>query len=209
MLRCRRLRRSSESRDVINWTGLKAPTIFTDRLIGAKSSESKSARSCILHEFYTMQRSSLTRKKLISSVPWQKQQLQEATLQRDNNALDHRRPQHGNKTPDALSHQQHLRVEPVTGRLQTNRQLLTILYFLSRIISGAIQPSVPAVPDRCEKDKRPGTSFLQRPKSDMTTRCLARLLGTDTRMLEGFTSRWTARQTKSEHERCSRRSEHF
>ena len=72
-----------------------------------------------------------------------------------------------------------------------NNKMLTIRSLLSNIISGAIQPSVPAVPDLSDTDILPGLSFLQRPKSEITTLCKPNLLGSDISILLGFTSRWT------------------
>ncbi len=46
-------------------------------------------------------------------------------------------------------------------------QVLDLLPSPSSIISGAIHPSVPATPDRREKDIRPTFSFLQSPKSEI------------------------------------------
>lgn len=62
---------------------------------------------------------------------------------------------------------------------------------LSRSTSGAIQPSVPGIPDRKEKLERPSWIFLHRPKSEMRARTWPSGLGLDSRMFLGFRSRWT------------------
>lgn len=58
--------------------------------------------------------------------------------------------------------------------------------------SGAIQPSVPGMPEWRLKLQRPAGSFLQRPKSEMTTLPWPWLSGPAMRMLPGFKSRCTA-----------------
>lgn len=63
---------------------------------------------------------------------------------------------------------------------------------VSRSTSGAIQPSVPGIPDRKEKLLRPSWIFLQRPKSEMRARTWPRGPGLDRRMFLGLRSRWTA-----------------
>lgn len=59
----------------------------------------------------------------------------------------------------------------------------------SRSSSGAIQPSVPGMPERRLKLCRPPCSFLQRPKSERMARICPWLLGAEIRMLHGFRSR--------------------
>ena len=54
------------------------------------------------------------------------------------------------------------------------------------IISGAIQPSVPAKPDLLEKDMRPTFSFLHSPKSEIMARTSPLALGTDISTLCGY-----------------------
>lgn len=61
--------------------------------------------------------------------------------------------------------------------------------------SGAIQPSVPGMPERRLKLCRPPCSFLQRPKSEMTARICPWGFGTEMRMLQGFRSRWAGRES--------------
>lgn len=57
--------------------------------------------------------------------------------------------------------------------------------------SGAIQPSVPGMPEWRLKLQRPAGSFLQRPKSERTTLPLPWLSGPAMRTLLGFRSRCT------------------
>lgn len=59
--------------------------------------------------------------------------------------------------------------------------------------SGAIQPSVPGMPERRLKLQRPAGSFLQRPKSERTTLLRPWLSGPEMRTLAGFKSRCTVR----------------
>ncbi len=62
-------------------------------------------------------------------------------------------------------------------------------------ISGAIQPSVPAAPERLEKEMRPTANFLHNPKSEIIARTLPSPSGCDISTLCGFISLWTARKT--------------
>lgn len=62
---------------------------------------------------------------------------------------------------------------------------------VSRSTSGAIQPSVPGIPERKEKLLRPSGIFLQSPKSEMRARTRPSALGPERRMFLGFRSRWT------------------
>ena len=83
----------------------------------------------------------------------------------------------------------------VINLLNTFFQLTVLI--CSSSISGAIQPSVPAAPDRREKDSRPAASFLQSPKSEIMARTAPRELGWEMRTLWGFTSRCTANANTS------------
>lgn len=55
-------------------------------------------------------------------------------------------------------------------------------------ISGAIQPSVPAIPDALEKECLPAANFLHNPKSDIRAFIWPLLSGRDRRTLCGFKS---------------------
>lgn len=54
--------------------------------------------------------------------------------------------------------------------------------------SGAIQPSVPGIPERRLKLWRPSGSFLHKPKSEITARTRPSTPGTESKMLRGFKS---------------------
>ena len=71
--------------------------------------------------------------------------------------------------------------------IQTKTGLLTVL--CSELsISGAIQPSVPAIPDFLLKECLPAASFLHNPKSDIIAFIIPLLSGFDSRTLCGFIS---------------------
>lgn len=76
-----------------------------------------------------------------------------------------------------------------------NIQLLTVLP-LPWIISGAIQPSVPVIPDRLENEVRPLCNFLHSPKSDIIALTCPLLVGIDNNTLCGLMSRWTVKKNK-------------
>lgn len=59
------------------------------------------------------------------------------------------------------------------------------LVFSSAIISGAIQPSVPATPDRLEKDILPIFNFLHKPKSEIIALISPFALGVEISTLGG------------------------
>lgn len=67
-------------------------------------------------------------------------------------------------------------------------QVVLIVVSSPSIISGAIQPSVPAKPDLREKETRPIFSFLHKPKSEIMARTSPLAFGTDINTLCGCTN---------------------
>jgi len=84
------------------------------------------------------------------------------------------------------------------GALWIRPGRLPTVLLLSSSISGAIQPSVPAAPDRRENDIRPAASFLHRPKSEIMARTSPRESGWDINTLWGLMSRWTGYRLTNE-----------
>lgn len=73
--------------------------------------------------------------------------------------------------------------------LSSGSKIPTILSLVA-IISGAIHPSVPAVPDLLENDTRPLLNFLHRPKSEIIA-LTGPTFGREMRTFCGLISRWT------------------